>query len=62
MYDIPSSNGVLHVIDKVLYPAPVYEKPAAQWRTKAEMEAELSGGSPDGSESTLKDIMKSKGK
>ncbi|QDZ22337.1 hypothetical protein HOP50_07g48750 [Chloropicon primus] len=45
VYDIPASNGVLHVIDKVLYPAPVYEKPAAQWRSKAEMEAEMNGGS-----------------
>ena len=52
VYDISSSNGVLHVIDKVLYPAPVYEKPAAQWRSKAEMEAEMNGGAKD-----LKSIM-----
>jgi len=43
VYDIPASNGIIHVINKVLYPAPVYEKPAAQWRTKAEMEAEMNG-------------------
>ena len=36
-------SGIIHVINKVLYPAPVYEKPAAQWRTKAEMEAEMNG-------------------
>ena len=47
VYDIPASNGVIHVIDKVMYPAPVYEKPAAQWRTKAEMEAEMNGGAKD---------------
>jgi len=44
VYDIPSSNGVLHVVDKVMYPAPHYEKPALQWRTKEEMQAELDGG------------------
>jgi hypothetical protein len=31
------------VIDKVMYPAPVYEKSDLQWRTKEEIQAELGG-------------------
>mmetsp|Transcript_11420 Transcript_11420/g.29464 ORF Transcript_11420/g.29464 Transcript_11420/m.29464 type:complete len:431 (-) Transcript_11420:63-1355(-) len=41
IYDIPASNGVLHVIDKVMYPAPAYDKPEKQWRTKEEIQAEM---------------------
>ena len=43
IYDIPSANGVLHVIDKVMYPAPVYEKSDLQWRSKEEIQAEMDG-------------------
>mmetsp|Transcript_6883 Transcript_6883/g.17601 ORF Transcript_6883/g.17601 Transcript_6883/m.17601 type:complete len:262 (+) Transcript_6883:841-1626(+) len=41
IYDIPAANGVLHVIDKVLYPAPVFNIPEKHWRTREEIEAEL---------------------
>ncbi len=45
IFDIPSSNGVLHVIDKVMYPAPSYDIPETHWRTKEEIQAEMDSAS-----------------